>query len=110
MLQNGLYSISFKSDVGNAEGSGVIVLLNGVLLGGDDALLYSGSYQQKANRFTATVITSRHTRGRSSLFGLDDATISFAGGIIGGNGSGFGMSADFPTVRLEVRLTFRRSL
>jgi hypothetical protein len=50
MLQNGLYSISFKSDVGNAEGSGVIVLLNGVLLGGDDALLYTGSYQQRANR------------------------------------------------------------
>lgn len=109
MLQNGLYSISFKDAAGRAEGSGVVVLHDGVLLGGDDVLFYSGSYQQKSNRFKATVTTSRHTEGRASLFGLEEVAISFAGTIVRSSASGFGASANFPEVRLEVRLTFERS-
>jgi hypothetical protein len=61
----------------------VIVLRNGILLGGDDALLYSGTYeQQRGGRFSATVTTSRHTENRPTLFGLDQATMSFAGSVV----------------------------
>ena len=107
MLLNGLYSITFKAGSEGPIGSGVVVLHNGVLLGGDDALLYTGSYQHSEGRFQATVRTSRHTENRPSLFGLDKSTMSFAGKVVRDGATAFGASTEAPSVTLEVSLKFR---
>lgn len=109
MLPNGLYSITFRAGPRGPIGSGVIVLQDRKLLGGDSSLLYEGTYQQNDGRFSATVTTSRHAFDIPSLFGLDNATLSFAGTIIKNGGVGFGASAQVPNITLEVRLQFQRS-
>lgn len=106
MLPNGLYSITFRAGPDGPAGSGVIVLRDGRLLGGDAALFYQGTYQHYDGKFAATVQTSRHTDA-PSLFGLDNATLSFAGTIIRGIAVGFGASPQMPDLKLEVRLVFR---
>lgn len=110
MLSNGLYSITFRAGGGGPVGAGVIVLRDGSLLGGDSSLLYQGTYQHYDGKFTATVRTSRHAYDVPSLFGLDNATLSFAGTTIRGNGVGFGASPQMPDLQLEVRLIFRATL
>ena len=107
LLANGLYSISFSAGPGQPGGAGVIVLCDGVLLGGDSSLLYKGTYQQRDGKFFATVSTSRHAHDQPSLFGLDNATMSFVGTIIRGNAVGFGTSTEVPDIKLEVHLKFR---
>ncbi|KAA0073499.1 hypothetical protein CIW50_19780 [Tardiphaga sp. P9-11] len=107
MLQNGLYSIAFNAGLGGSGGAGVVVLCDGVLLGGDSSLLYKGAYSQSDGKFEATVRTSRHANEIPSLFGLDEATLCFAGTIIRGDARGFGASPQVPDIRLEVHLKFR---
>lgn len=109
MLPNGLYSITFRAGQVGPVGSGVIVLRDGKILGGDSSLLYQGTYQQNDGRFAATVKTSRHEFNIPSLFGLDDATLSFAGTIIKNSGVGFGASPQIPDITLEVRLQLQRT-
>ncbi|WP_092147065.1 GrlR family regulatory protein [Bradyrhizobium sp. NFR13] len=106
MLLNGLYSIEFSAGPDNPTGSGVVVLCDGILLGGDSSLLYKGTYSQRDGKFYATVRTSRHAHHTPSLFGLDEATLSFAGTIIRGDARGFGASSQLD-VKLEVHLRFR---
>lgn len=104
MLPNGLYSITFRAGPAGPQGSGVIVLQDGRILGGDSSLLYDGTYNQKDGKFTATVKTSRHSFAMPSMFGLDDATLSFAGTAMKNGGVSFGASPQVPDVTLEVRL------
>jgi len=106
LLLNGLYSIEFSAGPDKPRGSGVVVLCDGILLGGDSSLLYKGTYSQRDGKFEATVRTSRHAHHTPSLFGLDEATLSFAGTIIRGDARGFGASSQLD-VKLEVHLRFR---
>jgi hypothetical protein len=67
-------------------------------MGDDASLIYQGSYKHSDGRFGATVQTSRYWHDHSSLFGLDNATMSFAGTIIRGHAVGFGTSVDAPCI------------
>jgi hypothetical protein len=107
MLRNGLYSIRFRAGADGPEGTGVVVLHNGRLMGGDSALCYSGTYRQNGCKFVATVTTSRHAHHLPALFGLDNTTISFAGSVLHGGAAGFGSSAKVQDVRLEIFLSFQ---
>jgi len=109
MLPNGLYSITFRAGQSGPTGSGVIVLRDGLILGGDSSLLYEGTYQQNDGKFAATVQTSRHAFDIASLFGLDNATLSFDGTVIKETGVGFGASPQVPDIKLEVRLKLQKS-
>ncbi|MDR6663292.1 hypothetical protein J2W51_005885 [Tardiphaga robiniae] len=82
------------------------MLCDGVLLGGDSSLFYKGTYSQRDGKFKATVRTSRHSHHAPSLFGLDEATLSFAGTIIRGDARAFGASSQLD-IKLEVHLRFR---
>ncbi len=77
MLPNGLYVARFTTPLGS--GAGVLVLNDGRLRGGDSAIVYTGTYSQDANKFTAEVSTKRHTAGLNSVFGVDAITISLTG-------------------------------
>jgi hypothetical protein len=110
MLLNGLYTITFSAGPGRPSGSGVIVLCDNVLLGGDSSLLYQGTYRHRDAKFSATVRTSRHSNDHPSLFGLDNSILSFAGTILKGNAFGFGTSNDVPDIKIEVQIRFKAPL
>jgi T3SS negative regulator,GrlR len=74
MLRNGSYSAWFRSPQG--EGTGIVVLNDGKLTGGDTVLAYTGTYLQNGDRFSACVRTQRHTPGQPSVFGIDDLDLT----------------------------------
>jgi len=77
MLEDGEYAAWYKTPRG--EGTGIIVLVNGKLSGGDAVLAYSGSYEINGDRFTAVVFTERHSPGQPSLFGIDNLELEVEG-------------------------------
>lgn len=78
MLENGKYSTWFRTPLG--EGTGVVLLRDGEITGGDTVLAYKGTYSQDGDAFTVDIATKRHTPGQSSVFGIDnvDLTLNIA--------------------------------
>jgi hypothetical protein len=77
MLQDGQYAAWFKTPRG--AGTGILLLANGKITGGDSILTYSGSYEVEEDRFTAVVSTRRYAAGQPTLFGIDEVQIEVAG-------------------------------
>jgi len=77
MLENGRYSAWFRTPLG--EGTGVVLLKDGAITGGDTVLAYTGSYNQEGDVFTAEITTSRHTPGQLSVFGIDNVDLTLVG-------------------------------
>ena len=77
MLGNGKYSVWFRTPLG--EGTGLVMLRDGAINGGDTVLAYTGSYNQDGDVFTAEIATRRHTPGQLSVFGIDNVEIAVAG-------------------------------
>jgi len=65
MLRNGSYSAWYRTRL--REGTGVIVLNDGKITGGDASLTYTGTYFQNGDQFSAVVTTRRHTPGPPSV-------------------------------------------
>lgn len=103
MLRDGFYGVKFKTP--NGEGAGVVVLANGQLRGGDSALAYSGTFKQDGDAFTASVTTSRHAQGLSSVFGVDTVTISLSGKTAGDSANCTGTAAQAPGLTFQAVLT-----
>jgi hypothetical protein len=61
-----------------AEGTGIVVLNDGKLTGGDTVLAYNGTYFQNGDRFSASVRTQRHSPGQPSVFSIDNLAYSFS--------------------------------
>jgi len=81
-IENGLYSIRIVMEDGsNAHASGVIVLLDGRILGGDSNFYYSGSYTFKNGKWRGELTTGQHanTVGVNFLFGGREVTCGFTG-------------------------------
>src|SRR3981189_499084 len=71
-VKNGLYSIRIEMKDGiRGRAAGVIVLLNGQILGGDTHFYYSGSYTFKNGNWRGELITHQHAEalGVTLLFG-----------------------------------------
>jgi hypothetical protein len=71
-MKNGLYSIHVSLQDGRTgKGSGVIVFRDGIILGGDAYLFYTGSYTSKGDTFKGEVLVQRHTSSPDAnpLFG-----------------------------------------
>ena len=77
MLGNGRYSVWFRTPLG--EGTGIVMLWDGAINGGDTVLAYTGSYDQDGDAFTAEITTRRHTPGQLSVFGIDNVELAVAG-------------------------------
>jgi hypothetical protein len=72
VMKNGLYSIHVSLQDGRTgKGSGVIMFLDGKIVGGDAYLYYTGSYATKGDTFKGEVLVQRHTSSPDSnpLFG-----------------------------------------
>jgi hypothetical protein len=91
MLSDGFYVVQFKTSRG--AGAGVLTLANGQLRGGDSAIMYTGSYSQEGDKFTAQISTKRHTQGLPSVFGVDAVSIILTGKSSDGAASCSGTAA-----------------
>jgi hypothetical protein len=103
-MQNGLYAAEFQTPLG--KGYGVVMLLNGVLQGGDSMMYYRGNYTIDGNAFKADVNTNVHAHppGMASVFGRDRVTISLTGTFAGDTLTANGKAAEVPNVDFSTKL------
>ena len=81
-VKNGLYSIRIEMKDGvRGRATGVIVLLNGQILGGDTHFYYSGSYTFKNGNWRGELITHQHAEalGVTLLFAGREVACGFTG-------------------------------
>ncbi len=81
-IANGLYSIHLKMLDGVVGGlTGVMLLNDGRILGGDAFFYYLGSYSSANGRWRGEILNQEHTaaRGEHPIFGGHDVGIGFGG-------------------------------
>jgi hypothetical protein len=102
MLRNGSYSAWFRTQQG--EGTGVVVLNDGKITGGDNVSAYTGSYVVHGDRFTASLAIGRHTQGQPSVFGIDNVDLTVAGNSTPTTASCTGTAKQAPGLSFEAAL------
>jgi hypothetical protein len=88
-IVNGLYSIHIRTLDGIDGGlSGVILLIDGRILGGDAFFYYVGSYTSEHGRWKGEIVNQEHTpaKGENPVFGGHEVGIGFSG-ICSGEGA-----------------------
>ncbi len=77
---DGLYSVSFSSGGGDF-GTGVVIITNGKVYGGDNRYYYRGSIQGAPDGLSGTLEVVHHQGERASVFGpgLDRFHLEFKG-------------------------------
>ncbi len=81
-IRNGLYSLHIEMlDGVTGKNSGVMLLLDGRILGGDAFFYYLGSYSAAAGRWKGEMINQEHTPAKDErpLFGGHEVGIGFSG-------------------------------
>jgi hypothetical protein len=81
-IANGLYSIQTEMmEGGRGHATGVIVLLDGKIAGGDSNFYYTGFYTADRGKWRGELTTNQHTRsaGVLPLFGGREVTCGFMG-------------------------------
>jgi hypothetical protein len=102
MLENGNYSAWFRTQQG--EATGVVVLNDGRVTGGDNVSSYSGSYFVDGDKFTAAISTWRHTQGPLSVFGIDNVDLTLTGKSTPTTASCTGTAKQAPSLTFEATL------
>ncbi|VIO74301.1 hypothetical protein CI1B_51590 [Bradyrhizobium ivorense] len=85
-IVNGLYSIHLRVLDGVDAGlSGVMLLLDGRILGGDAFFYYLGSYSSADGRWKGEILNQEHTpaKGENPVFGGHEVGIGFSGACAG---------------------------
>lgn len=78
---NGLWTVEFISTL-NRSGKGVMVLINGHILGGDEGYYYSGTYQINGQKIHGNVNIIRFDANTISVFGdINQFLLTFLGDI-----------------------------
>lgn len=81
-VTNGLYSIEIEmTDGGQGRATGIIVLRDGKLAGGDSYFYYTGAYTGARGKWRGELTTYEHTKsaGVLPLFGGREVTCGFTG-------------------------------
>lgn len=81
-IANGLYAIHLNALDGVDAGlSGVMLLMDGRILGGDALFYYLGSYSSENGRWKGEILNQEHTpsRGENPVFGGYEVGIGFSG-------------------------------
>jgi hypothetical protein len=88
------------------EGTGIIELNDGKVTGGDTGMAYTGSYVADGDKFTAFIVTKRHTPGQPSIFGIgiDDVNLTVTGKSTATTASCTGTVKQAPGLTFEATL------
>lgn len=82
IVKNGLYSIRIQmKDGGRGHATGVIILLDERIFGGDSHFYYTGTFSFKNGKWRGELVTREHTKavGVNHLFGGREVTCGFTG-------------------------------
>jgi hypothetical protein len=101
MIRNGSYSAWFRTQLG--EGTGIVVLSDGKLTGGDTVSDYTGAYVLEGDKFTASVAARRRAQG-PSVFGVDNVDLTVTGKSTATIASCTGTAKQAPGLALEAVL------
>lgn len=79
-------------DGARGRATGVILLRDGAILGGDSYFYYTGSYTCQAGKWSGELITHQHTEaiGTNFVFGGRDVSCGFSGSYASGTAKVFG--------------------
>lgn len=104
-MKNGLYKVHFQTPLG--QGTGVVVVNNGRLSGGDSLMYYSGTYEESGNKFNANVLSAKHSTipGMQSVFGKDRVNIKLSGSSTESSAVCKGSSPDAPGISFSAELS-----
>ena len=96
-MKNGLYSVHIRMlDGVKGRASGVIILRDGMILGGDPYFWCVGSYTIGNGTWKGDLVTNQHTPYRDSMarpvFGGREVTIGFSGTFRDGHSEVFATS------------------
>lgn len=79
-VKNGLYALQLSARDGvEASLTGVMLLQDGRMLGGDAAFYYLGSYSSSDGRWKGELVNQEHTKSRNSIFGGFEVGMGFSG-------------------------------
>jgi hypothetical protein len=81
-IRNGLYTVETDmTDGGRGHATGVIVLVDGRIAGGDTHFYYTGSYKAENGKWRGELTTFQHAKptGVLLLFGGREVTCGFTG-------------------------------
>lgn len=76
-MKNGLYKVEFS--YGGNGGSGVVVLTDGKVRGGDTSFAYIGNLDDQGGGVMGVISVSRHSDGLPNVFGIDDYQLTVTG-------------------------------
>jgi hypothetical protein len=111
-MKNGLYSVQIQMGDGvRGRASGVIILRDGVILGGDPYFWSTGSYTFKEASWKGDLVTNQHTPYRDSaarpVFAGREVTTGFSGTYRDAESEVFGTSL-VGSRSISFRATLRR--
>ena len=113
-VKNGLYSIKIEmKDGARGRATGVLVLLDGKILGGDTHFYYSGSYAFQNGKWRGELTTRQHEEAVSVilLFGGREVTCGFTGTYSDGEAEVYGTALVGKTsVPFLAKLTLQSTL
>jgi hypothetical protein len=95
---NGFYKARFSTADG--EKGGVVTLMDGKLCGGNDEIMFLGSYTQNGDSFSADLVTKRLWVQTSGMF-RDDVNIRMVGRAGLSSITCIGSSPQLPDVELK---------
>ena len=81
-VENGLYTLTIEMSHGKqGRATGVVVLCDGRIMGGDTFFYYTGSYTHKIGKWRGEMIVNQHTEavGLNLVFGGREVTCGFSG-------------------------------
>src|SRR5437016_7645705 len=81
-VENGLYTLTIEMSHGKqGRATGVVVLCDGRIMGGDTFFYYTGSYTHKSGKWRGEMIVNQHTEapGLNLAFGGREVTCGFTG-------------------------------
>ena len=104
-MDNGLYKVRFETPRGN--GTGVVVLKDGHLWGGDSSMFYTGTYKLQSGAFEGKLVTNVHTIAphKPSIFGRDIVHITLKGSFSRDYAEVTGTAREVPDVPFRAELT-----
>ncbi|MBR0776056.1 hypothetical protein JQ625_14560 [Bradyrhizobium diazoefficiens] len=113
-IANGLYAIHISAlDGVDAELSGVMLLMDGRILGGDAFFYYLGSYSSVDGRWKGEILHQEHTpaKGDNPVFGGCEVGIGFSGSCTAESGELQGVAlAGKRSLRLAASLRLMRTV
>ena len=107
-----LWSLQFAANATPLGGSGVVVIENGRVLGGDSSFLFIGDVKVEGGTVKARVHVTKYqdVPGMSSVTGLNNYVGIFEGQVDAQNVTLTGIVEGMPTIKLVAKLTRRAEL